>query len=179
MKVEKIVRGAFFIVLFFIASNIIPQFQILGVPFTFQTLVILLVPFFFNVKDMIVWYISLLLLCLIGFPIMSGYSGGLSVFIGPSAGFIYGWLIKLLVIKLTLIYNKSNLIIIGSMIVGTILDLLIGACWLSLLSNTDIFMNIKVVLISFLPFGIVKVIIAYFIIQKIPVKYLENNREVA
>ncbi|MEG0364160.1 MAG: biotin transporter BioY, partial [Erysipelotrichales bacterium] len=83
MKTKEMAKISLFIGLFFICSNIIPPINIIGISFTFQTILILLIPFMLNVKEIIIWYVVLILICAIGIPIMSGFSGGLGVLIGP------------------------------------------------------------------------------------------------
>jgi len=168
VKTQSIVKGALFIGLFFITSNIIPPILVLGVPFTLQTLLILIIPFFFSLKDLVFWYFGLLLITLIGIPIMSNFSGGPQVLIGPSAGFIYGWLPKLILIKMAL-DKKSNLILfllITSL--SSIINLVIGGVWLTLFTELSVLQSIQTTLVSFLHFELVKGIIAFFIIKKLP-----------
>lgn len=168
MKTKQITKAAAFFALFFVASNIIPPINIAGVPFTFQTLIIFMIPFIMNTKEMLLWYVTLMIIILVGIPIMSGFQGGLGVLIGPSAGFIYGWLIKMIVIKLSLVYTSSRINVIFSMFIGCLFGLLVGASWLAMYNNVDVLDNFKVILVTFLPFEIIKIFIALIIVNKVP-----------
>ena len=181
MKTSEITKQGIFLALFFIASNLIPPIMILGVPFTFQTVIILLIPFFFNLKEIIIWFTVLILMCALGLPIMSNFSGGISVLIGPTAGFIYGWLLKMLVIKIGLTNNNGIIYSFIVMFIATVIDLACGALWLSTLNNTDVLVNLQVILTGFLPFGVVKIILVQLVIKRIPSGYLDQsyNKEVA
>lgn len=166
MKINSITKGALFLILFFISSNLIPTLYVLQIPFTFQTLVILLIPFYFNLKEIVIWYICLLFMCLIGIPIMANYSSGLSVLIGPTAGFIYGWLIKMIVINKMIRYNRPifNFFVLT---IATIIDLLCGSIYLSILTNANLINTTITIMISFLPFGLVKNLFALIIVARL------------
>lgn len=175
MNTNNIIKSAMLIALFFIASNIIPPINITGVPFTFQTLIIFLVPFILDFKTVILWYLSLLLICLIGLPIMSGFQGGLGVLLGPTAGFIYGWFVELVFISTILLFTKNRLYIFLVMFIGTVISLSIGALWLSSFNNVAYIDNIKIILVTFLPFSVVKMIITLTIVKRLPSSILQGG----
>lgn len=168
MKVKEIIIGSIFLVLFFISSNIIPPILILGVPFTLQAVVIMLIPFFMSLKNVIIWYIALLLMCLIGIPMMSNFNYGLSALFGPTSGFIYGFLFKMIMIKLLVTSNSSNIRLFIVLLLATILDLIIGGLYLAIYSNLAIIPTISSMFTSFILFGIIKIIIVIIMIRKIP-----------
>lgn len=176
-KTNIIIRQALFLTLFFIAANILPPINILAVPITFQTLIIMLVPFIFTLKQSILWYLSLLLLTLIGIPMMAGFKSGLIVLLGPTAGFIYGWLIMIVVINLSLRYINNRNIRVLMMICSIIIALSLGGIGLSFFNELSIINNILICLASFLPIELIKLLIVKKVIKKIPVKYLNKGEK--
>lgn len=175
MTTKSITRIALAIVMFFIFSNIIPGIYVFStVPFTFQTLIILLLPFLLTKKEIYFWFMTLLVMTLIGIPIMSNFSSGLSVLFGPTAGFIYGWFIMLVMIKNLCTHDSHLIRLFVVMTIATAIDLIIGALWIGMLNGGGYIGTLNTILITFMPFGIVKVILAMLIIKKIPKQYLSN-----
>ncbi|MDR1782011.1 MAG: biotin transporter BioY [Bacilli bacterium] len=174
MKTKQITKSALFLVLFFLSSNIIPAIPIFGIPFTLQTLVISLIPFYFSYKEIIIWYLALLFITLIGIPMMSGFSSGLTCLIGPSAGFIYGWLIKMIVIKKALQYNNKYILFI-IMLISSLIDLMLGGIYLALFTNIDILISTKTMIVTFMPLEIVKTILTLVVVARVP-KSLQDGK---
>ncbi|WP_291290154.1 biotin transporter BioY [Enorma sp.] len=90
MSSFRIARCGLCIALLAVASYItIP----LGpVPFTLQTLVIAMLPVALGGRDAIVTVALYLLLGALGLPVFSGFSGGIAALVGPTGGFLWGFL---------------------------------------------------------------------------------------
>jgi biotin transport system substrate-specific component len=71
-----------------------------GVPITAQTLGVMLAGAILGPWLGALCIAVLLLLVAVGLPLLSGGSGGLGVFAGPSAGYLLGWILGALVIGL-------------------------------------------------------------------------------
>lgn len=176
MTTKSITRVAIGIVLFFIFSNIIPPITIFfSVPFTFQTLLILLLPFIFSKKEIVFWYISLIFVCLIGLPVMSGFSSGFAVLIGPTAGFIHSWILKMLFIKKFSNLNDSNARLFVVMTFATIINLVFGGMWLAVYTGQTVINSVVSTVITFIPFGIIKVLIAIFLLRFLNFSSIERK----
>lgn len=176
-KTNILVKQALFLTLFFISANLVPPVNILGVPITFQTVVIFLIPYIFTLRQSLFWYLSLLLLTLVGIPMMAGFKSGLVVLFGPTAGFIYGWLIIIITINLCLRYLYNSRLKYLVMILASAVGLAIGGVGLSFYNELSIWNNIMICLASFLPIELVKLFIVHKIIAKLPSKYL--NKEIS
>ena len=66
---------------------------VISVPITAQSMGVMLAAGVLGAKRGTLAVALFLLLVLLGLPLLSGGRGGLSVFVGPSAGFLFGWLI--------------------------------------------------------------------------------------
>ena len=90
MSSFRIARCGLCIALLAVASYItIP----LGpVPFTLQTLVIAMLPVALGGRDAVVTVALYLLLGALGLPVFSGFSGGIAALVGPTGGFLWGFL---------------------------------------------------------------------------------------
>lgn len=70
----------------------------------------------------------LLALTAIGLPLLSGGRGGLAPFVGPSAGFVVGWLLSALVTGLIVqrALRRTLPVLFGACLAGLLADYLIG-----------------------------------------------------
>jgi biotin transport system substrate-specific component len=68
------------------------------VPITFQTLGVMLAGAILGARKGFLSVLLLLALVAAGLPLLSGGRGGLGVFVGPSVGYLIGWLLGVVVI---------------------------------------------------------------------------------
>ena len=68
-----------------------PAINVGPVPVTAQTLGVMLAGSVLGAKRGFLSQLLFLLLVAVGLPLLAGGSGGLSVFVGPSAGYLYAW----------------------------------------------------------------------------------------
>lgn len=175
MSTRSLTRIAIAIVIFFIFSNIIPALTIFAVPFTFQTLVILIIPFILSKKEILYFHLSIIIMCLIGLPIMSNFSGGVAVLLGPTAGFIYSWILMMLFIKQFTKQEDPLLRMFIVLCLATLLNLVFGGLWIAFINQNAYLETVKTILVTFMPFGTIKVILAMIIIKKMPIKKIEKS----
>ncbi|MFE6967576.1 biotin transporter BioY [Agromyces sp. NPDC057679] len=69
-----------------------------AVPITFQTLGVMLAGAVLGARKGFLSVLLLLVLVAAGLPLLSGGRGGLGVFVGPSVGYLIGWLVGVAVI---------------------------------------------------------------------------------
>ncbi|WP_418722861.1 biotin transporter BioY [Enorma sp.] len=62
------------------------------VPFTLQTLAVAMLPVALGGRDAVVTVALYLLLGALGLPVFSGFSGGIAALVGPTGGFLWGFL---------------------------------------------------------------------------------------
>ena len=71
-----------------------------GVPITAQTLGVMLAGLVLGPRFAPLAVILVLALAAVGLPVLAGGRGGLGVFVGPSAGYLFGWIAGVVVIGL-------------------------------------------------------------------------------
>ncbi|MFC4944617.1 biotin transporter BioY [Pseudonocardia sp. GCM10023141] len=72
-----------------------------------------------------------LALTAIGLPLLSGGRGGIGAFIGPSGGFILGWILSALVVGLIVARVRPKLpMLLVATLAGILVDYAIGIPWL-------------------------------------------------
>ncbi|KQM84557.1 BioY protein [Agromyces sp. Leaf222] len=84
-----------------IAALGLPGALVIGggaVPITFQTLGVMLAGAILGARKGFLSVLLLIALVAAGLPLLSGGRGGLGVFVGPSVGYLLGWLLGVLVI---------------------------------------------------------------------------------
>lgn len=120
--------AALFVALITICSWI--SIRVFVVPFTLQTLAIFLCIYILDWKVSTLSILIYILLGIAGVPIFSNFTGGFAVILGPTGGYIIGFIFMPLIYHLFSLINKNKLIfkIIG-MIISLLICYLFGSLW--------------------------------------------------
>lgn len=104
----------------------------------------------------------------VGLPVFSGFTGGLSKFVGPTGGYLIGFLFMALStgIFVNKFKGKVYMYAVG-MIIGTLICYFIGTLWLSYLTQMGLKASLLTGVIPFIPGDILKIIISCIIGDKI------------
>lgn len=105
-----------------------------GVPITLQTLAVALCGYCLKWKYGLAAVGTYLLLGGIGLPVFSGFGGGFGWLLGPSGGFLFGFL--LLAIGCGLPYQKRWISVLGGM-GAVVLCHLLGVVWYSYVTDLN------------------------------------------
>ncbi len=139
------------------------------VPITLQTLGVLLAGGVLGARLGAMSQTVFLLLVAVGVPLLSGGRGGLSVFFGPSVGYLISWPITAFVIGylLSRIANlKLQHILFINLTVGILLIYLIGIPFQALIMHISVVDTVKVSLV-YLPGDVLKAVIASFLVYRL------------
>ena len=102
----------------------------LVVPFTLQTFAIFFALVFLGGYYGTLSIVIYILLGVIGIPVFSGFKSGYAVIIGPTGGYIVGFVFSgLLFILITKFFGEKKIVVIISMVMGLVLCYLIGTLW--------------------------------------------------
>ena len=80
-----------FVALFIVSSWV--SLSLGPIPFTLQTLAIMLALLLLNFDEVLISLFVYLLLGAVGLPVFSGMRGGLAMLLGPTGGFLWGFLL--------------------------------------------------------------------------------------
>ncbi|NLN82193.1 MAG: biotin transporter BioY [Clostridiales bacterium] len=119
IPVYRLTLGGLYIALFGLASNIplLSAINIIpGVPITMQTFLIAMMGLTLGLRGGLITYIALLVLTFCGLPMMAGGKGGPAVFVGPTCGYIYGWVFVIILLGLYSTFFMDRLV--GKRILG-------------------------------------------------------------
>ena len=160
MKVKDLVLIAIFTSIICVMSLIsIPT----TIPFTLQTLAVFLCMFMLKPVDSLISVILYIVIGIIGIPVFSNFNSGFGTILGPTGGYILGFILMTLVPFI--IKNK-----IASGIVGLIICYIFGSVWFLMFNKSNITSMWKVLTICVFPFiapdGI-KLTLAYILSKRL------------
>lgn len=147
------------------ALGLLPPVPVPGipVPITAQTLGVMLAGSVLGAKRGGLALLVFLALVAMGAPILSGGRGGLSVFVGPSAGYLYSWPIAAFVIGLLtqLSWRRFNLAwaMVANLLGGILVIYSIGIPFTSLYGDIPLWASFTGSF-AFIPGDLVKAVIA-------------------
>lgn len=170
MKLKQVTRISLFAAMIAVSVYLIPPISVplINVSFTLQTLFIILIGFILSPLEAFLSVFVYVFVGALGFPVFSGYRGGLSALFGPTGGFIIMFPVMSLLISIFKSKEKKHIynLLIG-FLVGVVLLYLVANLWLSYSLSINYFQSLAGLLI-FIPFDILKLILAYFIYLRLP-----------
>ena len=152
---------AFFAALTAVMSFISIPMPFSLVPITGQTLAVMLTGSILPVRQAYWSMLAYLLIGAVGLPVFSGFSGGIGVLLGPTGGYLIGYLPGVMLIAL-LKGQNNNLwsLALANSIGGIGIVYLLGITWLSLVTGIGFQKAIMTGALPFIPGDIIKVIAA-------------------
>ncbi len=131
------------------------------VPISLATLAIYFAVYVLGMKRGVISCLLYLLMGMIGLPIFSGFSGGIGKLLGPTGGYLAGYLALALITGIFIEKWQGNryLQAVG-MIFGTSVCYLFGTCWLAWQMDMSYYTALGVGVLPFIPGDIVKLAIA-------------------
>jgi len=154
------------------------------VPITLQTFFVVLSGLILGAKLGALSQLTYVILGLIGLPVFSGGTGGLTSIVRPTFGFLISFIVAAYVIGKLTEKNKSLSRIIYSVILGSFVIYVIGVPYFYFIftnylgKSINFYAALKYACIPFIPGDIIKAVIAILLAKKlIPrlSKYLNSN----
>lgn len=137
------------------------------IPFTLQTFALFLIAGLLPFRSAFLCVLAYILLGAAGLPVFAGFGAGFGVLLGPTGGYIFGFLVFLVV--QTLIYRitaKKRLLL--SLVIGLLACYLCGISWYLVYAPSETILSAAAV--TLLPFIIpdaVKLFLAMLIIKRV------------
>ncbi len=105
-----------------------------------------------------------LLIGAVGVPVFTGFSGGIGKILGPTGGYMLGYIFLSLIsgFVLTIYYHKKIICLVG-MVLGTIVLYSFGSLWLAKVSHMTFAQALFAGVIPFIPGDVVKIILANYL----------------
>jgi biotin transport system substrate-specific component len=168
VNVKPMIYASLFAALTAVGAFIKIPIPISPVPITLQVFFVLLAGLVLGARwggtSMVVY----VMLGVIGLPVFSGGSSGLGILLGPTGGYIIGFVAGAFVTGL--IYNKANdskTATIGAMIGGLAVIYLLGVMQLSFVANMTLQQAVAVGMLPFLIGDAIKIVAALIVADRI------------
>lgn len=150
------------------------------IPFTLQTFAIFITLYILGFRDGSIAIITYITLGVIGVPVFSNFGGGLGVLMGPTGGYILGFIpICLVYFLFEVITKKAIWGRIVSSIIGLAVCYFVGTVWFLVVYNNINDMTItNALMLCVVPFiipDLIKIFLGLFISIKLN-KVLDNDR---
>jgi biotin transport system substrate-specific component len=131
------------------------------VPITFTNLIIYLTVYLLGMRDGLLSYIVYLMLGLVGLPVFSGFTGGVSKIAGPTGGYLIGFIALALICGIFIDrFHGNRFFFIVGMILGNIANYALGTAWLAWQGNLSFTAALFAGVIPFMPGNAIKIVAA-------------------
>lgn len=159
MKIKTLTTCALFAALMCICGPL--SVPIGPVPVSLTNLVLYFAVMVLDTKKTFISYVVYLLIGIIGFPVFSGFQGGLAKVTGPTGGYLVGFLLMVLIGGILMEKTKGNLIVtIIGMILGTAVCYAFGTVWFMRIMNYELAPALTLCVWPFVPFDLIKIVVA-------------------
>ena len=144
------------------------SFPIGPIPITLATLAIYITGALLDFKRSVLCVLLFILIGLVGVPVFSGYQGGPAKLVGPTGGFIFGYILGIVVQSLLTTWKKDKIWIYPlAMILGTIFIYGFGLVWYMIYTKTSFVSAFSTCVVTFLPGDAIKIVIATLVSFKL------------
>ena len=137
------------------------------VNFTLQTLAIFLISAVFGLKKSILAVLVYILIGICGVPIFSGFGAGIAAIVGPTGGYIIGFIFIPFIMNVFIRRKFNKLILAVSMLIALLVCYLFGTTWYCLVydsvSPVGFLSAISICVIPFVIPDLLKILIATLI----------------
>ena len=131
------------------------------IPVSLTNLVIYLVIMVLSARLSLVSYLVYLLLGIAGLPVFSGFAGGPAKLIGPTGGYLIGFIFTIIIAGSIYELSGRQPVITGlGMFLGLIVAYAFGTVWFVYQTGMEIAPALAVCVWPFIPFDIIKIVVA-------------------
>lgn len=131
------------------------------VPITLATLIVYLAVYILGWKGASISVLIYLLLGAVGAPVFSGYAGGLARLVGPTGGYLVGYIpLAILAGWITERGGRKIWAAVLGMLAGTAVLYLFGTVWFVIVSGNTFAVALSKCVTPFIPFDLVKIVVA-------------------
>ncbi len=166
-KVRKMIMCATFVAI----SALLAQFvvPIGAVPINFALIGVFIATGVMGTKGAVVTEIVYIALGIVGVPVFAGFQAGFGVLLGPTGGFIVGYIFTALITSILIKVIKP----IPAMLVGLLLCYALGCAWFAISQRVTVLSAFYVTVLPFIIPDVIKIIISSFVIAKIKKSSIE------
>lgn len=165
LTVKQISRIGLFTALTIILSQIsIPMPY--GVPMTLQTFIIPLVAVLLGKKEGTFVALIYILLGLIGIPVFAGFSGGASIFFGPTGGFILSFPLMAYLSGIGSEKESKSQVLLW-LLMGAVANYVVGMFYFSYVTSSSLMVAFTACVLPFIPTALIKIGLIFIVSEKL------------
>jgi len=171
VQLKKQILCALFATLTSIFSQILLPLPFTPVPINLATLAIFLSAGLLGVKDSILSQILYLTLGFVGLPVFSQFTSGPSILLGPTGGYLIGYVLIALICSFLIQQRKKQTGVVLPLpvifMVGMFFCYISGTLWYMFSTHTQLLPSLFLCVFPFLPGDILKIMAATILIKKL------------
>lgn len=161
MNVKEMVLTGVFAAIFCILAPISLPIPISPVPISLTNLVLYFALYILGMRRGCISYLVYLLIGFVGLPVFSGFTGGAGKLLGPTGGYLFGFVFLALLSGFFLErYPERAVICFLAMVAGTAVCYVFGSLWLSYQAKMPLAGAFAAGVIPFIPGDLCKILIA-------------------
>ena len=165
-NISDIVIIGFFVAVIAVCSQIVIPFG--QIPFTLQTVGVFLSASLLGARRATCSVFVYILLGAVGLPVFFFFSGGLRFLLGPTRGYIIGFLFTAFVVGfITEKLGKTVGVLALSMTIGILLCYAFGTAWFCVIMKKDVLYGLLCCVVPYIIPDIVKIVATIFITQRL------------
>jgi biotin transport system substrate-specific component len=130
------------------------------VPVSFTNLAIFLGLYLLGWKRGSISFLVYMLIGMVGMPVFSGYAGGFGKLLGPTGGYIIGFLPMAVVAGWVMDHTQSRLAHLVGMILGTAICYTLGTAWFCFQAGYAVGAALSLCVFPFIPWDLGKMVVA-------------------
>jgi len=161
-----VVFTAMFVAIIAVCAQI--QIPLGPVPFTLQTLGVFAAASLLGWKRGTISVLVYVLLGLVGVPVFAGFAGGVSCLVGPTGGYIIGFIFTALIVGLIADKLGRKLwVLIVAMIIGLLVCYAFGTAWFCISTGTGLLDALLLCVVPFLIADAAKIAVASVLVNRL------------
>ena len=161
MKIQQITKIAILTTIFSIACSIVIPFGF--IPISLSTLFLCILSTILKPKEILISIVLYLFLGIIGIPVFAGFQAGFGVLIGPTGGYLIGYLFSGFVMSLINQNVKSKSLWLFSFLIGLLILYFFGTIHFMFIMKLSFIESIAVTVYQYVIGDIIEIILAYII----------------
>lgn len=130
------------------------------VPISLTNLAIYISLYLLGWKRGTVSYLVYVLIGAVGVPVFSGFSGGFGKLMGPTGGYIVGFLPMAVIAGLVIDKSRSRALQLAAMILGTAVCYALGTAWFCVITESTVGAALGLCVFPFIPGDLAKMAVA-------------------
>ena len=167
-KTKQLITYALFAALTSVLSQISIPLPFTPVPLNLATLSVLLAGAILGNKGGAISQFVYTIIGAIGLPVFANFSAGVGILVGPTGGYIIGYIVAAFVVGTILDKSYHSLFsYILSMSLGIITCYTLGTIWFMYITNNNLITSLAMCVIPFIPGDIIKIILGAMLAKRL------------